>query len=68
MTHSSGHSDGHLAIFGIVVVGFFFFTMTAVRDLNFNNMLTLQFGGATDVNLFQTPTAGQATDGDVLEP
>ena len=37
-----------LAIFGIVVIGFFFFTMTAVRELNFNAMLTLQFAGVTD--------------------
>ena len=28
--------------------------MTGVRDLNFNNMLTLQFGEATDVSLFQS--------------
>ena len=31
-----------LAIFGILVMGFFFFTMTAVRELNFNNLITLQ--------------------------
>ena len=42
-----------LAIFGIFTVGFFFFTMTGVRDLNFNNMLTLQFAGATDGSLYQ---------------
>ena len=43
-----------LAIFGIFVVGFFFFTMTGVRDVNFNNMLTLQFAGETDGSLFQS--------------
>ena len=42
-----------LAIFGIVVVGFFFFTITGVRDLNFNNMLSLQFAGATDGSMYQ---------------
>ena len=34
-----------LAIFGILVMGFFFFTMTAVRELNFNNLITLQLAG-----------------------
>jgi len=43
-----------LAIFGIFTVGFFFFVMTGVRDLNFNNMLTFQFSGATDVSPFQS--------------
>jgi len=33
------------AVFGILVMTFFFFTMTAVRELNFNNMLSLQFAG-----------------------
>ena len=42
-----------LAIFGIFVVGTFFFTMTGVRDLNFNNMLSFQFAGATDGSMFQ---------------
>jgi len=42
-----------LAIFGIFVVGFFFFTMTAVRDLNFSNLLTLQFAGNIDGSLYQ---------------
>ena len=42
-----------LAIFGIFMVGFFF-TMTAVRVLNFNSMLTLQFAGETSSNLFQS--------------
>ena len=42
-----------LAVFGIVVVGFFFFTMTGVRDLNFNHLLTLQFAGATDGSAYQ---------------
>jgi len=34
-----------LAIFGILVMGFFFFTMTAVRELNFNNLVSLQLAG-----------------------
>jgi len=34
-----------LAVFGIFVMGFFFFTMTAVRELNFNNLITLQLAG-----------------------
>ena len=42
-----------LAIFGIFTVGFFFFTMTAVRDLNFSNLLTLQFAGSIDSSLYQ---------------
>ena len=42
-----------LAIFGIFVVGFFAFTMTGVRDFNFNTMLTLQFAGDTDSSLYQ---------------
>lgn len=42
-----------LAIFGLFVIGFFFFTMTAVRDFNFDTMLSLQFAGATDGSLFQ---------------
>ncbi|MCH8185330.1 MAG: hypothetical protein IH862_04435 [Chloroflexi bacterium] len=37
-----------LAIFGLLVVIFFFFTMTAVHSFNFGTMLTLQFAGATD--------------------
>ena len=36
-----------LAIFGLLVV-IFFFTMTGVRSFNFGTMLTLQFAGATD--------------------
>ena len=35
------------------MVGFFFFTMTAVRDLNFNNMLTLQLAGDTAGGIYQ---------------
>ena len=31
-----------LAVFGILVMGFFFFTMTAVREFNFNSLITLQ--------------------------
>ena len=42
-----------LAIFGIFVVGTFFFTMTGVRDLNFNNLLSFQFAGATEGSMFQ---------------
>ena len=34
-----------LAVFGILVMTFFFFTMTAVREFNFNSMLSLQFAG-----------------------
>ena len=34
-----------LAIIGILVMGFFFSTMTAVRELNFNNLITLQLAG-----------------------
>ena len=41
-----------LAIFGLFVVGFFF-TMTAVRELNFNNMLTLQIAGDTASSIYQ---------------
>ncbi len=37
-----------LAIFGILVIGFFSFTMTGVRELNFNHLLNLQFAGMTD--------------------
>ena len=40
-----------LAIFGLFVVGFFFFTMTGVRVFNFDTMLTLQFAGGTDGSL-----------------
>ena len=42
-----------LAIIGIFVVGFFFFTMTVVRDLNFTTMLDLQFAGAVESGAFQ---------------
>ena len=42
------------AIFGIFVIGFFFFTMTAVRDLNFNHLLNLQFAGDTASGAFQS--------------
>ena len=42
-----------IAILGIFVVGYFFFTMTGVHDLNFNTMLTLQFDGETGGSLFQ---------------
>ena len=42
------------AIFGIFVVGFFFFTMTGVRDLNFNHLLSLQFSGDTASGAFQS--------------
>ena len=43
-----------LAIFGIFVVGFFFFTMTGVRDVNFNILLDLQFAGETGSDAFQS--------------
>ena len=42
-----------LAIFGLAVIVFFFFTMTGVRAFNFDSMLSLQFEGATDTALFQ---------------
>lgn len=42
-----------LAIFGLFVIVFFFFTMTGVRAFNFDGMLTLQFSGAVDGALFQ---------------
>ena len=43
-----------LAIFGIFVVGFFFFTMTGVHSLNFNSLLSFQFAGQTDGELYQS--------------
>ena len=42
-----------IAILGIFVVGFFFFTMTGVHALNFNAVLTLEFDGETGGSLFQ---------------
>ncbi len=42
-----------LAIFGIVVVGFFFLTMTAVRDINFLTLLDFQFVGDTGNSVYQ---------------
>ena len=42
------------AIFGIFVIGFFFFTMTGVRDLNFNSLLSLQFSGDTASGAYQS--------------
>ena len=42
------------AIFGIFVIGFFFFTMTGVRDLNFNSLLSLQFSGDTVSGAYQS--------------
>ena len=42
-----------LAIFGMFVIVFFFFTMAGVRVFNFDGMLTLQFAGATDTSPFQ---------------
>ena len=42
------------AIFGIVIVGFFFFTITGIRDLNFNSLLTLQFSGDTASSTYQS--------------
>lgn len=42
-----------LAIFGILVIGFFSFTMTGVRELNYNHLLNLQFAGMTDTAVFQ---------------
>ncbi len=41
------------AIFGIFVIGFFLFTITPVRDFNFNSMLSLQFSGDTVSAAFQ---------------
>jgi hypothetical protein len=43
-----------LAIFGIVVVGFFFLTMTAVRDINFLTLLDFQFVGDTGNSIYQS--------------
>lgn len=43
-----------LAIVGIFIIGFFFFTMTGVRDINFNSLLTLQFSGDTASTAFQS--------------
>ncbi len=42
------------AIFGIFVIGFFFFTITGVRDLNFNHLLNLQFAGDTASGAYQS--------------
>ena len=42
------------AIFGIVVVGFFFFTITEVRDFNFNTLLSFQFSGDTVSGAYQS--------------
>ena len=42
------------AIFGMFVVGFFFFTMTGVRDINFNTLLDLQFSGDTASSMYQS--------------
>ena len=42
------------AIVGIFIIGFFFFTMTGVRDINFNSLLTLQFSGDTASTMFQS--------------
>ena len=43
-----------LAVFRIFVVGFFFFTMTGVHSLNYNSVLSFQFAGATDNELYQS--------------
>ena len=43
-----------LAIFGIFVVGFFFVTMTAVRDINFLTLLDFQFVGDTGNSIYQS--------------
>ncbi len=42
------------AIVGIFIIGFFFFTMTGVRDTNFNSLLSLQFSGDTASTVFQS--------------
>ena len=42
-----------LAIFGMFVIGFFFFTMTGVRSFNFDSMLNLQFAGEIDASTYQ---------------
>ncbi len=39
-----------LAIFGIVVISFFFFTMTGVRDFNYAQLLSFQFDGVLDAD------------------
>ena len=43
-----------LAVFGLFVVGFFLFTMTGVHSLNYNSVLSFQFAGATDSELYQS--------------
>ena len=43
-----------LALVGIFIVGFFFFTMTGIRDLNFNSLLSFQFSGDTASNLYHS--------------
>lgn len=43
-----------LAISGILVVGFLFFTATGVHSLNFNSLLSFQFTGQTDGELYQS--------------
>ena len=42
-----------LAAIGLLVVGFFFFTMTGVRDLSFNTLLSLQLAGDTEGAVYQ---------------
>ncbi len=42
------------AIFGIFLIGFFFFTMTGIRDLNINHLLNMQFAGDTASGAFQS--------------
>ena len=42
-----------LAVFGLVVVAFFFFTMTGVRAFNFDHIVALQSAGVVDSADFQ---------------
>lgn len=42
------------AVVGIFIIGFFFFTMTGVKDINFNSLLTLQLSGDTASAVFQS--------------
>ena len=42
-----------LAVSGLFIVVFFFFTMTGVRALNFDNLLDLRFAGQMDGSEFQ---------------
>ena len=55
-----------LAVSGIFVVGFFFFTMTGVHDLNFNSLLSFQFAGDTDSGLYRSALLFDVVVGPVI--